>query len=162
MGGGRAVVTEPGNDGTAPPTPPQGDGDGAVTGRMRGGLTFLKTRDRPGLVEFYRSMVGMSVWLEQPDITVLSFGNLLIGFHHAPHEEPDLAGMYTFVYPTKEEVDAMYEDTFKGGTADGPPRVNTRYRIYQFFATDPEGRKLEFQAFLHPLETVSSAVVGHP
>jgi hypothetical protein len=30
--------------------------------------------------------------------------------------------------------------------------VNDRYRIYHFFATDPEGRKLEFQAFLHCVE----------
>jgi hypothetical protein len=128
-----------------------------VVGPMKGGLTFLKTRDRPGIVDFYRTRIGMDVWLEQPDITILSFGNFLVGFHHKPHEEPELAGMYTFVYPTKEAVDDMY-DTFRATTADGPPRVNTTYRIYQFFAADPEGRKLEFQAFLHPLDVVSSAV----
>lgn len=130
----------------------------SVVGQMRGGLTFVKTRDRLGIVEFYRSQIGMEIWLEQPDITILSFGNFLIGFHHKVHEEPDLAGMYTFVYPTIEAVDDMYE-TFKATTADGPPRVNPTYRIYQFFASDPEGRKLEFQAFLHPLDVVSSAVL---
>jgi hypothetical protein len=136
-----------------------GESDGGMVGQMRGGLTFLKTRDRPGIVGFYRSQIGMEVWLEQPDITILSFGNFLVGFHHKPDEDPDLAGMYTFVYPTKAAVDAMY-GVFKATTADGPPRVNTTYRIYQFFATDPEGRRLEFQAFLHPLDVVSSAVLG--
>lgn len=42
--------------------------------------------------------------------------------------------------------------------ADGKPRHNERYQIYQFFAKDPEGRNLEFQAFLHPLTEVSSKV----
>lgn len=140
-------------------------------GQMRGGLVFLKTADRLGLVKFYQETIGMVVWLEQPDITILSLGNILLGFHQLPPPSPssssenndissndaDLTGMYTFVYPTRAEVDAMYLK-LKDRTADGPPRVNERYRIYQFFARDPEGRSLEFQAFLHPLTAVSSAV----
>ncbi|CAB9507242.1 Inherit from NOG: glyoxalase bleomycin resistance protein dioxygenase [Seminavis robusta] len=124
-------------------------------GQMRGGLLFVKTKDRPGIVNFYQEKIGMKVWLEQPEITVLSHGNLLIGFHQLPTDATTPVTtegiMYTFVYPTKAEVDAMYE-IFRDTTADGPPRENTKYRIYQFFAADPEGRQLEFQAFLHPLE----------
>lgn len=145
----------------------------ATIGQMRGGLTFLKTRDRKSLVEFYQSKIGMSVWLEQANITILTFGNLLLGWHQIMESpsvsnegddsqnfeqvQPDVSGMITFVYPTKEEVDAMYIK-FQDINADGPPRVNTRYQIYQFFAKDPEGRALEFQAFLHPLCTVTSQV----
>lgn len=137
--------------------------EASVVGQMRGGLTFLKTRDREGIVEFYTSKIGMSIWLEQPNITILSFGNLVIGWHQIvgnednTQVEPDLQGMITFVYPSKEEVDNMYS-IFQDTTADGSPRINERYRIYQFFAKDPEGRALEFQAFLHPLSTVSSQV----
>jgi len=143
--------------------------DGEI-GQMRGGLVFLKTTDRPGLVKFYQETIGMEVWLEQPNITILSFGNLLLGFHQLPPlssslsennsgNAADVSGMYTFVYPTRTEVDAMYLKLNKETTtADGPPRVNERYRIYQFFAKDPEGRSLEFQAFLHPLTALSSAV----
>lgn len=136
----------------------------AVVGQMRGGLTFLKTGNRQEIVQFYTTKIGMKVWLEQPNITILAFGNLLIGFNQLPEAssagqttEPDLAGMYTFVYPSKEEVDEMYS-AFQGTTADGPPRYNPRYQIYQFFAKDPEGRALEFQAFLHPISLASSAV----
>lgn len=129
---------------------------------MRGGLTFLKTRNREELVEWYRSKIEMTVWLEQPNITIMAFGNLLIGWHQLVEtddsSEPDLTGMYTFVYPTKTEVDRMYYDVFQSTTADAPPRVNLRYQIYQFFAKDPEGRNLEFQAFLHPLSVVTSQV----
>lgn len=126
---------------------------------MRGGLLFVKTQDRAATVQFYREMIDMKVWLEQPEITILSHGNLLLGFHNQPDLPPGgLDGiMYTFVYPAREEVDAMYE-RFKDSTADGPPRDNPKYKIYQFFAKDSEGRQLEFQAFLHPLEEATGAV----
>lgn len=71
-------------------------------------------------------------------------------------DPPDLQGMYTFVYSSREDVDNMYNEL--KDIADAPPRDNERYRTYQFFATDPEGRNLEFQAFLHPLTVVSSRV----
>jgi catechol-2,3-dioxygenase len=127
---------------------------------MRGGLVFLKTRNRQEMVDFYQSRIGMKVWLEQPNITILKFGNLIIGWHQIEDNQdgqPDLTGMYTFVVPSKDEVDQLYE-MFRSTTADGPPRVNERYKIYQFFAKDPEGRNLEFQAFLHPVTVVTSQV----
>ena len=118
------------------------------------------------MVEFYQSRLGMKIWLEQPDITILSHGNLLLGFHQQSKQNDDSStetetipladtqGCYTFVYPSKAAVDDMYQ--VLSDTADGPPRTNTRYRIYQFFARDPEGRTLECQAFLHELTIVSS------
>lgn len=126
---------------------------------MLGGLVFLKTNDRRKVVDFYRQRIGMDVWLEQPDITILQHGNLLLGFHQIKAADgatagAEVQGMYTFVYPSVEAVDDMYARL--KDIADGPPRHNERYKIYQFFATDPEGRKLEFQAFLHALKTVSS------
>jgi hypothetical protein len=39
--------------------------------------------------------------------------------------------------------------------ANAPPRINDRYRIYQFFGRDPEGCTLEWQAFLHPVPIVT-------
>ena len=129
-----------------------------TVGQMLGGLVFLKTADRASTVQFYSDRIGMTPWLEQPDITVLKHGNMILGFHQlkGSDEQPDLHGMYTFVYPSREMVDEMYEKL--ADIADGGPRHNERYRIYQFFAKDPEGRNLEFQAFLHPLMEVSSKV----
>jgi len=125
-------------------------------GQMLGGLVFLKTGKRAQLIDFYKNMIGMSVWLEQPNITILSHGNMILGFHQSD-EPPDLQGMYTFVYPSRGAVDEMYRKL--KDTADAKPRDNERYSIYQFFAADPEGRKLEFQAFLHPLDVVTSQVL---
>ena len=143
---------------------------------MRGGLTFLKTLHREAVVDFYVTKIGMKVWLEQPNITILNFGNLILGWHQIDSDKdttedgkdilPDVTGMYTFVYPSTEEVDNIYhvlsESTSSSSSTtamvDGPPRVNDRYQIYQFFAKDPEGRNLEFQSFLHPVTIVTSQV----
>lgn len=129
-----------------------------TVGQMLGGLVFLKTQMRIDLVEFYTQKLGMKLWLEQPNISILAHGNMILGFHQPEGSgfTPDIQGMYTFVYPSRREVDNMHEILKE--LADGPPRDNDRYRIYQFFAKDPEGRALEFQAFLHPLDVVSSAV----
>ena len=132
----------------------EGD-EGENVGQMYGGLVFLKTRDRTAMVEFYKSRIGMVDWLEQRNITILRHGNMILGFHQPKEEQPpDLSGMYTFVYPSRHQVDEMYSKL--KDIADAPPRVNDIYRIYQFFAIDPEGRKLEFQAFLHPLPIATS------
>ena len=140
------------------------DQTASVVGQMYGGLTFLKTRDRLGMVEFYQSRLGMKVWLEQPDITILAHGNFLLGFHQLQQHQqendtvttttPDTQGVYTFVYPTTQAVNDLYQTL--SDTATGPPKKNAKYRIYNFFAKDPEGRTLECQAFLHDVTTVTS------
>jgi hypothetical protein len=33
-----------------------------------------------------------------------------------------------------------------------PPKINEKYEIYHFFASDPENRVIEFQSFLHPVD----------
>lgn len=83
---------------------------------------------------------------------------MILGFYQPEESDstPDIQGMYTFVYPSRREVDNIHEILKE--IADGPPRDNDQYKIYQFFAEDPEGRALEFQAFLHPLDVVSSEV----
>jgi len=129
-------------------------------GQMLGGLVFLKTCQRESLVDFYTGRIGMSIWLEQPNITILQHGNMILGFHQIQENSqdiPDLQGMYTFVYPSIEQVDEMYN--LLQDISDNPPIYNESYKIYQFFAKDPEGRNLEFQAFLHPLTNVSSKVL---
>lgn len=111
------------------------------------GIVFLRTRELDRVVRFYRETVGMKTWLAQPDICILEHGNLLLGLHAQP--EADTQGMFTFFYRTAAEVDAMYARL--KSCAATVPKTNERYRIYHFFARDPEGRQIEFQAFLHPV-----------
>lgn len=113
-----------------------------------GGIIFFKTQNFEHIKDFYISRLGMTVWLEQTDCVILKHGNLLLGF--CERDESEIAGMITFFYENKEDVDRMYQQLEE--RALGEPKVNDKYHIYQFLAEDPESRLLEFQAFLHPVE----------
>ncbi len=117
------------------------------------GILFFKTKDKENVKDFYQSHVGMEIWLEQKDCVILKHGNLLLGF--CTREENDTYGMITFFYPTKEEVDSMYEKM--KSRAEDKPKENEKYEIYHFFARDPENRTIEFQAFLHPVDSYLTA-----
>ncbi|KTG10077.1 glyoxalase [Haloprofundus marisrubri] len=112
------------------------------------GIVFFGTENHEAVVEFYTETVGAEVWLEQADCTVLKHGNLLFGF--CDRDTTDDCGILTFVYDSREEVDAMADAV--GDAAREEPHENETYDIYQFFADDPDGRTAEFQAFLHPVD----------
>jgi nitroreductase len=113
------------------------------------GILFFKSKDKDKVEQFYRTQIGMEVWLEQADCVILRHGNLLLGF--CDREELDTCGMITLFYPTKAEVDAMYIKL--KDLAIARPKDNGKYQIYHFFAEDPEKRVVEFQAFLHPVDS---------
>lgn len=114
------------------------------------GIVFLKTNARKKVKDFYINEVGMELWLEWADCIVLKHGNMLLGF--CDRAELDTQGCYTFLYDTKEEVDALHEK-FKD-IATSEPKENSKYEIYNFFTKDPEGRTVEFQAFLRPTNPI--------
>lgn len=51
------------------------------------------------------------------------------------------------MYDDAAAVDAMHERV--GDAAREEPHLNEKYDIYQFFASDPDGRTVEFQSFEH-------------
>jgi len=113
------------------------------------GIVFLGTRRLDALKDFYLRRVGCRLWLEQADCVLFAHGNLIFGF--CQRGEADTGGIITFFYESKDAVDQMY-DRFKD-IALSPPAHNDKYRIYQCFARDPEGRMVEFQYFDHPVES---------
>ncbi len=112
------------------------------------GLVFFATENHDELVRFYCDELDCTVWLDQPGCTILQHGHMLLGF--CDRDETDECGIVTFYYDDREAVDRMYDRL--RGRADGEPVENEEYDIYQFFATDPDGRTLEFQTFLHPID----------
>ncbi len=114
------------------------------------GIVFFGTESHDEVVDFYVEMIGATVWLEQPDCTILQYDNQLVGF--CERERAETAGTITFVVDSKAGVDKLYERLVD--IADGEPVENERYRIYQFFAEDPEGRTVEIQTFLHDTDPV--------
>ncbi|MFH2036250.1 MAG: nitroreductase family protein [Candidatus Zixiibacteriota bacterium] len=107
------------------------------------GIVFFGTRMLAELEVFYTKEIGCAIWMKQAHCTILKLGNLLIGFCQG--EPIDKEGLITFFYDTPDEVDEYYEK-FKN-IAIAPPKQTDEYNIYNFFARDPEGRKLEFQYF---------------
>jgi hypothetical protein len=112
------------------------------------GIVFFRTQNHDEVVDFYTRTVGAEVWLEQPNCTILDHGGFRFGF--CDRETTDDCGIVTFVYDDRAGVDEMYEVV--GDAARGEPVENDTYRIYQFFADDPDGRAVEFQTFLHDAE----------
>ena len=109
------------------------------------GIVFFRTECLDAVVEFYVKRVGAEVWLEQPDCTILETGGFRFGFCERERLETD--GILTFVVDSRAAVDTMYEAL--ASVADEEPRYNERYEIYQFFASDPDGRTVEVQCFEH-------------
>ena len=107
------------------------------------GIVFFKTQKLAELKDFYMKQVGCELWLEQGDCMILRSGNMLFGF--CQRERADLQGMITFFYDSKERVDKAYKQFHSAALA--PPKMNEKYRIYHFFARDPEDRMIEFQFF---------------
>lgn len=114
------------------------------------GIIFFGTESLDRIVDFYVGRVGAKRWLEQPDCTILQYENLLFGFCERDEAETD--GTITFVSDSTSGVDAKYAEL--EDIARDEPAENEHYRIYQFFATDPEGRTVEFQTFLHETDPV--------
>jgi len=112
------------------------------------GIIFYKTKMPEELDRFYIGRLGMELWLDQGGCRIYRSDNLLLGFCH--REDADLDGIITFFFPERSQVDETYLNL--KDIADAPPRHNSRYQIYQFFACDPEGRTLEFQSFEHPID----------
>ena len=114
------------------------------------GIVFFGSTDYQSIASFYVEEVGAEVWLRQSGCIILAYDNLLFGFCESETAETD--GVLTFVTETKAGVDAFYERF--ADRADSDPTVNETYDIYQFFTTDPEGRTMEFQTFLHETDPV--------
>lgn len=107
------------------------------------GIVFFATENHDAVVEFYADLVGATVWKDQPGCTILERGDFRFGF--CERDATDDCGILTFVYEDRDAVDELYRTV--GDAAEGPPAYNETYDVYQFFATDPDGRSAEFQTF---------------
>lgn len=114
------------------------------------GIVFFATTDVPTITAFYQSHFGATIWLEQPDCTILKLDNCLLGFCERP--SADTEGIITIVVDSRREVDRYHERL--GNIAKDEPTLNERYDIYHFYLTDPEGRSVEIQSFEHETRPV--------
>ena len=109
------------------------------------GIVFYRTEQLVGVTDFYLHEVGCELWMDQGDCRILRHGAFLFGFCQRPGEKAETCGILTFVYADRDSVDRAWEAHQVRALA--PPREHPDYPIYNFFARDPEGRLIEFQAF---------------
>lgn len=107
-------------------------------------IIFFKTANLPLIREFYQSKLSFSKFKDQESCVIFNLGNMMLGFCEAKAAEID--GTITIVYHTISQVDDAYNKHID--IALGSPEINDYYKIYHFWARDPEGRSLEFQCFL--------------
>jgi extradiol dioxygenase family protein len=119
-----------------------------------GQVTWVYTNDLPGTARFYAETLGFEMVLDQ---------GLCRIFRAAPHAfvgvcqvrpgrwvEPK-GVVITFVMPTPEAVDEAYTGLVaRGAKPETPPFHSELFNVRAFFLLDPNGYRLEFQAFLDP------------
>ena len=85
------------------------------------GIVFFGTTDRDRIVAFYRDRLDFSMWLEQPDCTILRYDTLLVGF--CERKEADTDGVVTVVYDTESAGDERADSL--EDVAQNPTRYTT-------------------------------------
>jgi catechol 2,3-dioxygenase-like lactoylglutathione lyase family enzyme len=113
-------------------------------------IIFVPVADLARSAQFYETVLLLKPTLEQDGIKIYQVvEGCFLGFcqSDAPLAADDRL-IFTFV---TERVDEWHTRlTAQGVPTDGVPRTNERFRIYHFFARDPDGYRIEVQRFLHP------------
>ena len=113
-------------------------------------VTFIYAHDLERTAEFYGAVLGLEQVLDQGACRIFRVaGEAFLGVCSKGKRSPEPGGVIlTLVTP---EVDAWYQRLeARGVPLDGPPARNETYRIYNFFAHDPNDYLVEFQSFLDP------------
>ncbi len=113
------------------------------------GIVFLRTNKLKEIKEFYTTVVGAKLWLDQGDCIILKHDNFLFGFCQRGGEITK-GWLLTFFYRSRIEVDQMYNKLKYRALTQ--PEINEKYKIYQFFAKDPDKNSIEFQYFMHKID----------
>ncbi|MEM7226450.1 MAG: VOC family protein [Pseudomonadota bacterium] len=111
-------------------------------------VTFVYCTDLEATCRFYREVMGLSEVLDQGACRIFRVaGEAFLGLCQG--EGPPARGItVTFVV---DDVDAWYRHLVaQGVSTEGPPAENPRFKIYNFFARDPAGTRIEVQRFLDP------------
>jgi catechol 2,3-dioxygenase-like lactoylglutathione lyase family enzyme len=110
-------------------------------------IVFLPTNDLKATTHFYKNLLKLELFIDQGDCVIFkSCENGYIGFCNRP---VDIVSGKIILTLIVENVDLVFEKlTSDRNIQVTPPTTNTKYRIYHFFLTDPNGYLVEFQKFL--------------
>lgn len=113
-------------------------------------ICFIYVKDLEISRSFYEGVLGLELILDQGSCRIVKIaGDAYLGYCSVPsHQQGGEGVLITLV---ADDVDAWYRHlSEKGVLLLEPPRENPQYGIYHFFLYDPDGYKLEIQAFIDP------------
>ncbi|MGI6344269.1 MAG: VOC family protein [Bacillota bacterium] len=111
-------------------------------------IGFYGTRDLDATHAFYTAGLGLELSRDQGACRIYAVpGGGMVGFClHLPVAVEGRSPILTFV---TDDVDGRYDALLDAGySAETAPATNERFRIYHFFARDPNGYLVEVQRFL--------------
>ncbi len=114
-------------------------------------VTFVYAADLAASARFYREVLGLEEVLDQGGCRIFRVaGEAFLGVCACREGRPvtPQGVILTFVTP---DVDGWYARlTALDVAIAAAPAENPDFRIYHFFAEDPDGYHIEFQTFLNP------------
>ncbi|MDI9636717.1 VOC family protein [Kamptonema cortianum] len=113
-------------------------------------IIFLPTEDLGRTKAFYEGVLGLDLRLDQGTCHIYRItGAAHIGFCTGLKSiSPADSVIVTIVADNVDEIHARLVQ--QGVQVDDMPRVNEKFKIYHFFAKDPNGYRVEVQSFLDP------------
>jgi catechol 2,3-dioxygenase-like lactoylglutathione lyase family enzyme len=120
--------------------------------KFDGLIAFYPCHDLEATRNFYERDLCLPLVRDQG--TCLIFGvapHAYVGFCQHNDAVPEHRGL--IITLLSDDVDGFYQRLRKLGIeTEATPKQNDTYRIYHFFALDPDGYRVEVQKFLEPLE----------
>lgn len=115
-----------------------------------GFIAFVCTADLERAHAFYAGALGLPLVLDQGTCRIYRVRpGAHIGVCRRADETPAPGGLILTI--VTDDVDGWYARLAAANQVlEGPPKRNDTYRIYHFFARDPDGRRIEVQRFLEP------------
>ncbi len=111
-------------------------------------IVFLGTGDLKENAGFYEGILGLKLYKDQGVCRIYEVpGGGCLGFcTHLGVTQKDRAPIITIL---TDDVDLCYERLLDAGCEIAEaPRENAKFKIYHFFAKDPDGYTVEIQKFL--------------
>jgi catechol 2,3-dioxygenase-like lactoylglutathione lyase family enzyme len=117
-------------------------------------ITFIYTRDLERSVQFYETVMGFELWLDQGSCRIYHIsGTAYIGVCQTGSSAKGTVdnNKQTNIILTlvTDDVDEWYKTLQQRGVNfEKAPEENPTYRIYHCFLRDPDGYLIEIQNFL--------------